>query len=117
MLITVLRSKIHTATVTQTDLHYEGSISIDVELLEKAGMLPHEQVDVLNINTGQRFTTYTIEAERGSKIIGINGAAARLAEVGDKCIIIAYCHLDIEEARTHQPKILLVGDDNNVVGE
>ena len=78
MLLTLMKSKIHRARVTQCDMHYEGSISIDRDWLDEVGILPYEQVDVLNINTGARFTTYAIEAPRGSKTIGINGAAARL---------------------------------------
>ncbi len=116
MLLTLLKAKIHQATITQTDLHYEGSISVDRDFLDQSGILPYEQVDVLNINTGARFTTYAIEAERGSKTIGVNGAAARLAEVGDKCIIIAYGQLPAEEARNYHPTVLLMGE-GNVISE
>src|SRR5215475_15678149 len=84
MLLTLMKAKLHRATVTQADLEYEGSISIDQDLLDAAGILPHEQVDVLNINNGQRFTTYAIPAPRGSHTFGINGAAARLAQKGDR---------------------------------
>lgn len=108
MLITMLKAKIHRALVTQCDLNYEGSISVDRDWLDEAGILPFEQVDVLNINNGARFTTYAIEAPRGSKVIGINGAAARLAQAGDLVIICAYCTMDPAEAKTHQPKVVLL---------
>jgi aspartate 1-decarboxylase len=112
MFLTLLKGKIHRATVTQCDLNYEGSISVDATLLERAGILPHEQVDVLNINNGSRFTTYAIPAPAGSGMIGINGAAARLAAVGDLVIIIAYARMDEAQAQTWQPRVLLV-DANN----
>lgn len=114
MLLTLLKAKLHQATVTQCDLHYEGSVSIDRDLMDRAGILPHEQVDVLNINNGERFTTYAIEADRGSRTIGINGAAARLAQVGDRVIIIAYGQLPAEEARNYNPSVVLL-DENNVI--
>lgn len=104
----MLKGKIHRARVTQCDLHYEGSISIDRDLLDQAGILPFEQVDVLNINNGARFTTYAIEAPRGSSMIGINGAAARLAQSGDLVIICAFCQIDRADAESHQPKIVLM---------
>ena len=112
MFLTLLKGKIHRATVTQCDLHYEGSISVDAALLERAGILAHEQVDVLNINNGERFTTYAIPAPAGSGTIGINGAAARLAQKGDLVIIIAYARMDEAQAKSHQPRVLLV-DANN----
>ena len=90
MLLTMMKAKIHRATVTQCDMHYQGSISVDEDWLDRVGILPNEQVDVLNINTGARFTTYAIPAERGSQTIGINGAAARLAQKEDLVIIISY---------------------------
>jgi aspartate 1-decarboxylase len=112
MLLTLLKGKIHRATVTQCDLNYEGSISVDSALLERSGILPHEQVDVLNINNGERFTTYAIPAAAGSGMIGINGAAARLAQKGDLVIIVAYARMEEAEAKTFQPRVLLV-DSNN----
>jgi aspartate 1-decarboxylase len=112
MELTLLKGKIHRATVTQCDLHYEGSISVDAALLERAGILDHEQVDVLNINNGQRFTTYAIPAPAGSGVIGINGAAARRASAGDLVIIIAYARMGEAEAKSWQPRVLLV-DSNN----
>jgi aspartate 1-decarboxylase len=114
MLLTLLKSKIHRATVTQCDLHYEGSISIDAALLEASGILPNEQVDVLNITTGARFTTYAIEAPAGSGTIGINGAAARLAQTGDLVIIVAYAQMDVVEARRHKPVVLAMDAKNRI---
>jgi aspartate 1-decarboxylase len=114
MILTLLKTKLHRARVTQTDINYEGSISIDIDLLERAGILPHEQVDVLNINNGARFTTYAIEAPRGSKMIGINGAAARLVQKDDSVIIIAYCQMPAEEARNYAPTVVLLDEQNNV---
>jgi aspartate 1-decarboxylase len=114
VLLTLMKAKLHRATVTQADLHYEGSISIDKDLLDASGILPHERVDVLDIDNGQRFTTYAIEAPRGSRVIGVNGAAARLVQPGDKLIIIAYGQLDAAEARNYAPTVVLLDDDNNV---
>ena len=114
MLVTLLKAKLHRATVTQADLEYEGSIAIDRDLLDLSGILPHEQVDVLNITTGARFTTYAIEAPRGSKVIGVNGAAARLGQKGDKVIIVTYGQLPQEEARNYSPTVVLLDDGNRV---
>jgi aspartate 1-decarboxylase len=114
MLLTLLKAKLHRATVTQADLDYEGSISIDRDLLELAGILPHEQVDVLNITNGSRFTTYAIEAPRGSKVVGVNGAAARLVQPNDKVIVVAYCQMPAEEARNYSPTVVLLDDANAV---
>ena len=114
MLVTMMKAKLHRATVTQADLEYEGSIAIDRNLLDASGILPHEQVDVLNINTGARFTTYAIEAPRGSRTIGVNGAAARLVQAGDKVIVVTYCQLDASEARNYAPQVVLLDDDNHV---
>ena len=107
MYLTMMKAKIHRAMVTQCDMHYQGSISVDEDWLDRVGILPNEQVDVLNINTGARFTTYAIPAERGSKTIGINGAAARLAQKEDMVIIIAYAQMDEEAAKAHEPAIFL----------
>jgi aspartate 1-decarboxylase len=115
MQLTMMKAKLHRAAVTQADLHYEGSISIDADLLEAAGILPHEQVDVLNINNGQRFTTYAITAPRGSKTFGINGAAARLAQPGDRIIVVAYAAMDAEAARVYQPSVVLLDENNSVL--
>jgi aspartate 1-decarboxylase len=112
MFLTLLKGKIHRATVTQCDLHYEGSISVDAALLDRAGIMAHEQVDVLNINNGMRFTTYAIPAPAGSGTIGVNGAAARLAQKGDLVIIIAYARMDEAEAKSFSPRVLLVDGTN-----
>jgi aspartate 1-decarboxylase len=111
----MMKAKLHRARVTQTDLNYEGSISIDTDLLDRAGILPHEQVDVLNINNGARFTTYAIEAPRGSKLIGINGAAARLVQRDDQVIIVAYGQMPAEQARNYSPTVVLLDEHNNIV--
>ena len=115
MQLTLLKGKIHRATVTQCDLNYEGSISVDAALLERAGILAHEQVDVLNINNGERFTTYAIPAPAGSGTIGINGAAARLAQKGDLVIIVAYARMEEAEAKSFVPRVLLVDGHNRPV--
>src|SRR5690242_4058508 len=114
MLLTLMKAKLHRATVTQADLEYEGSIAIDRELLEASGILPHEQVDVLNITTGARFTTYAIEAPRGSRVIGVNGAAARLVQKGDKVIVVTYGMLQAEEARNYAPTVVLLDEGNEI---
>lgn len=115
MQLTLMRAKIHRATVTQADLHYEGSISIDTDLLKESGILLHEKVDVLNINNGERFTTYTIEAPAGSGQVKVNGAAARKVHAGDHVIIIAYGSLSMEEAKKFAPKVILVNEQNKVL--
>ena len=112
MILTMLKSKIHRASVTQADLHYVGSITIDRELMDQAGILPYEQVDVLNITNGNRFTTYAIVGEPGSGVIGINGAAAHLAGPGDLVIVCAYAQMDEAQAKTHEPTVLVVDEDN-----
>lgn len=114
MLRTVYKSKIHRATVTQTKLDYEGSITIDEELMEAADILPGERLEVFNLNNGERFSTYAIKGERSSGTICVNGAAARLAEIGDKVIIISYVLVDGKEAKTLRPKVILVNDKNRL---
>ncbi len=114
MLLTMMKAKLHRATVTQADLEYEGSIAIDRNLMEASGILPHEQVDVLNITTGARFTTYAIEAPRGSRVIGVNGAAARLVQKGDKVIVVTYCQVDASEARNYNPTVVLLDEGNEI---
>lgn len=114
MLVTLMKAKLHRATVTQADLDYEGSIAIDADLLDAAGILPHEQVDVLNITNGQRLTTYAIEAPRGSRVIGVNGAAARLVQKNDKVIVVTYGQLPQEEARQWSPTVVLLDDRNEI---
>jgi aspartate 1-decarboxylase len=107
-----LKSKIHRATVTDANLNYEGSITIDTSLLEVANMDIYEQVSVVNINNGERFETYIIPGEANSGVVCLNGAAARKVQVGDKIIIMTYCHLDMGEIATHKPTIVNV-DNNN----
>ena len=115
MLLTMLKSKIHRATVTGAQLDYEGSIAIDKKLLRAAKIHPHEQVQVLNLNTGQRFVTYAIEAAEGSGEICLNGPAARMGQVGDIIIIICYCHLQESEVASHQPTIIKVDKHNRQI--
>lgn len=115
MMRTMFKSKIHRATVTHADLHYVGSLTVDADLLEAADILPGEQVAVVNINNGARFETYTIEGERGSGVIGLNGAAARLGAAGDLLIIITYAQFDTAEARTYEPSVVHVDADNRIV--
>jgi aspartate 1-decarboxylase len=114
MLLPILQSKIHRATVTDANLHYEGSISVDEELLEAAGIREYQQVHVVDINNGARFETYTIRAPRGSGTICLNGAAARLVQTGDLIIIFAYCLLSQEEIEGHTPRIILVDEKNHI---
>ena len=109
------KSKIHTATITGLELYYEGSITIDRDLMDAADMLPGEQVQVVNLNNGQRFVTYTIVGERGSGVIELNGPAARLAAVGDQVIIISYGNYDDEEAKTLEPIVVFLDDQNRIV--
>ncbi len=117
MMITMLHSKIHRATVTHSELHYEGSLGIDRAFLKETGMIPGQQIDVLNISNGERFTTYIIDEPEGSKSIGIYGAAAHRAQKGDLVIIIAYCQVDAREAKTHEPKVVILGPDNVILTE
>jgi len=114
MLRPFLRAKIHRARVTRADLDYVGSITVDLDLLEAADLLPLEQVDVYNISRGTRFTTYCLAGRRGSGEIGINGAAAHLATAGDLVIVAAYCHLDREDVPGHRARVVLVDGDNRV---
>jgi aspartate 1-decarboxylase len=108
----LLRGKIHGATVTGADLHYEGSIAIDVDLLAAAGIAPFESVHVWNVTNGERFETYAIESPAGSGEVLVNGAAARRAQAGDQVIIAAYAWLTDEEIASHKPKIVLLRDRN-----
>ncbi len=110
----MLKSKIHRARVTGANINYEGSITIDQQLMEAADILPYEQVQVLNINNGARFSTYAIEGDRGSGEICLNGAAARLAVKGDMVIILSYCHVDNDEARHFTPKLVYVDAQNAI---
>lgn len=115
MLLTMFKGKLHRATVTQADIHYVGSVTIDSDLLRESGILPGEKVQIVNLNNGERFETYTIEGEAGSGVICMNGAAARLVQVGDKVIIIAYAMMDQTEAKTFVPRILVLDDGNRIV--
>ncbi|WP_449060506.1 aspartate 1-decarboxylase [Planomonospora algeriensis] len=115
MLRTMLTSKIHRATVTQADLHYVGSVTIDEDLLDAAGLLPGEQVHIVDIDNGARLVTYTIAGPRGSGVIGINGAAARLVHEGDLVIIIAYGQMEDAEARAFRPRVVHVDRGNRVI--
>ncbi|MEA4804580.1 aspartate 1-decarboxylase [Acetobacterium wieringae] len=114
MYITLFKSKLHRATVTEADLNYVGSITIDEDLLEQADILPGEKVQVVDVNNGQRFDTYTIVGERGSGVICVNGAAARLVQKGDQVIIIAYAMMDRKEALDFKPRVLILDDNNQV---
>jgi aspartate 1-decarboxylase len=114
VLLTLCKSKLHRAVVTEANLHYMGSITIDGALMEAAGMLPFERVQVVDVANGARFETYVVEGKAGSGTICLNGAAARLVHVGDPVIIIAYAQLTPEEARVHRPTIVLLKPDNTV---
>ena len=113
----MFHGKIHRATVTQARLDYMGSITIDRDLLDAAGILPGEKVQIVNNNNGERLETYTIAGERGSGVTCLNGAAARKAQVGDTVIIIAYALLTPEEARTLEPKVVMVDEHNHALGD
>jgi aspartate 1-decarboxylase len=115
MLRTMMKSKIHRATVTQADLHYVGSVTVDEDLLEAADLLPGELVHIVDVTNGARLETYTIAGERGSGVIGINGAAARLVAPGDIVILIGYGQMDTAEARSHQPHVVFVDEHNKVL--
>jgi len=116
MIRTMMKSKIHRATVTQADLHYVGSVTIDEDLLDAANLLPGELVHIVDIDNGARLETYTIAGERGSGVIGINGAAARLVHTGDLVIVIAYGQLEDAEARAFRPSVVFVDADNAIMG-
>ena len=115
MLIEVLKSKLHCAHVTEANLNYMGSITIDEDLLDAANLIEGEKVQIVNNNNGERFDTYIIKGERGSGCICLNGAAARKVQVGDTVIIIAYCTMDFEEAKSFKPTILFPDENNKVV--
>ncbi|MEU7644494.1 MULTISPECIES: aspartate 1-decarboxylase [Streptomyces] len=115
MMRTMFKSKIHRATVTQADLHYVGSVTIDADLLDAADLLPGELVHIVDVTNGARLETYTIEGRRGSGVIGINGAAAHLVHPGDKVIIISYAQVEDAEARALRPRVVHVDEANRVV--
>lgn len=114
MQLTLLKSKIHRATVTQADLEYEGSCAIDADLLKASGLRQYERIEIYNLTNGERFATYAIRAEAGSGTISMNGAAAHKAGVGDLVIICAYGGLEEEEAEAHEPRIVWVDADNRI---
>lgn len=113
--LTMLKSKIHRATVKQADLHYVGSITIDVALMEKANLVVHEQVHVVDVDNGERFVTYVIPGERNSGMICLNGAAARKVQIDDKVIIMSYALVDFNEVDGFKPKVVFVDDSNKVI--
>jgi aspartate 1-decarboxylase len=115
MIIEVLKSKIHRTRVTQAELNYVGSITIDEALIEAANIIPNEKVQIVNNNNGARFETYVIKGERGSGIVCLNGAAARLAQVGDIIIIMSYAYMEQDEARAYQPLLVFPDNDNKLV--
>ncbi len=117
MNITMLYSKLHRATVTEANLHYVGSITIDQNLLDAANMRVGQKIDIVNINNGERFSTYIIPGVRGKKEMCLNGAAARKVHVGDKIIVIAYATMSEEEADAFEPKIVILEDDNSIAEE
>lgn len=117
MNITMLYSKLHRATVTDANLNYVGSITIDQELLDAADMRVGQKIDIVNVNNGERFSTYIIPGQRGKREICLNGAAARKVHKGDKIIIIAYATMSAEEADTIKPKIVILDDDNGIAQE
>lgn len=114
MILHMLKGKIHRATVTQAELDYVGSITVDADLLDAAGILEYEQVQVVDIHNGNRLETYTIAGERGSGVVCLNGAAARCVSVGDKIIVMSYCGLEAGEAKTHRPNVVFVDERNRI---
>src|SRR5690606_15733533 len=113
--VTMLKAKLHQACVTQAELHYDGSCAIDAALLEAAGIREFEQIDIYNITNGERFTTYAILAERGSRTISVNGAAARRASPGDRVIICAYARMSDAEAAAFKPRLVYLNEHNDIV--
>lgn len=113
--ITMLKSKIHRATVTEANIDYVGSITIDEDLLDEANILEYEKVQIVDVNNGARFETYTIKGKRGSGIICLNGAAALCSNVGDKVILMVYSNMETDEAKNHKPTVLFVDDDNKII--
>ena len=114
MVLQLLKSKIHRATITRADLDYEGSLTIDPDFMEAADILPYERIYIYNINNGARFDTYAIPGRRGERTIGLNGAAARMGQVGDRVIIVAFCNLSREEVENHLPRIILMDEQNQI---
>ena len=114
MQLTMLKGKIHRAVVKQAELNYVGSITIDPKLMEVAGILEYEQVQIVDVENGNRFETYTIDGERGNGVMCLNGAAARQVQVGDHVIIMAYCQMDAKETADHKPKVVFVDEENHI---
>ncbi|PKL85013.1 MAG: aspartate 1-decarboxylase [Ignavibacteriae bacterium HGW-Ignavibacteriae-1] len=114
MLRNFLKSKIHQATVTQAELYYEGSLTIDIELMETADIRPYEKVSVVDINNGERFETYVIPGKRGTGVMCVNGAAARLVSVGDLIIVMSYCQLNAKEIENYKPLVVLLDKENHI---
>jgi aspartate 1-decarboxylase len=115
MLIEVLQAKIHNVRITQTELNYTGSITIDMNLVDAAGLIPNQRVLIVNNNNGERFETYIIAGDRGTGIIGLNGAAARKGQVGDELIIMTFAQMTPEEAKTHQPRNIFPDRNNHLI--
>ncbi|MFT5879855.1 MAG: aspartate 1-decarboxylase [Moritella sp.] len=115
MQTSMLKGKLHQARVTHAELNYEGSCAIDQDMLDASGILEYEAIDIYNIDNGERFSTYAIAGERGSKIISVNGAAAHKAAVGDRVIICAYVSMDNEEAKQHKPSLVYINEVNDIV--
>ena len=115
MQISMLKSKIHRAVITQAELNYVGSVTIDEDLIDAAGLCEYEHVHIVNVNSGSRIETYVIAGERGSGVICLNGAAARAGQKGDPVIIMAYASMTNDEAKTHRPKVVFVGDNNEMI--
>lgn len=114
MTVSMLKSKIHRAKVTQAELNYVGSITIDIALLESAGIYEYEKVQVVDVESGSRLETYTIAGERNSGVVCLNGAAARLVQPGDHVIIMSYCDMNVEEVNNHKPKVVFMREDNTI---
>lgn len=112
---TMMKGKLHRARVTEADLNYVGSITIDEDLLDAVDMLPNEKVQIVNNNNGARFETYIIPGKRGSGVVCLNGAAARLVQPGDVIIVISYCMMEEKEAKNHQPKVAILNEENKII--
>ena len=115
MQVSMLKSKIHRAVITQAELNYVGSVTIDEELMDAAGLFEYEKVHIVNVNSGSRIETYVIAGERGSGVICLNGAAARSGQKGDRVIIMAYASMTPEEVKVHRPRVVFVSDENKIV--
>jgi aspartate 1-decarboxylase len=109
------KSKIHGATITEANLHYEGSLTLDMELAEAADLVPYERIQVVNVNNGSRLETYVLPGARGSGAVHLNGAAARLGQVGDRVILISYAHYEESEIAGHEPRVVFVDDENRII--